>query len=85
MASGLPVITTPVGAMPEVIRDGENGFLCPVGNPDALAEKMEHLLLNPRLVKQIGNNNILSIRQNYDIEKITKKLLQILKSCSVSS
>lgn len=85
MASGLPVIVTPVGAMPEVIIDGENGFLCPVGDPEALATSIESLLLNRHLVKQIGNNNTFSIRENYDIEKVAKKLLQILNSCSVSS
>jgi glycosyltransferase involved in cell wall biosynthesis len=40
LASGLFVISTPVGAIPELVSDGEQGLLHPPGDVDALAEKM---------------------------------------------
>lgn len=38
MASGVPVVATDVGGVPEVVRHGETGFLAPVGDIDAMAE-----------------------------------------------
>ena len=44
MAVGLPVITTTVSAIPEVIRDGENGFLVEPENPQSLADKIKEVV-----------------------------------------
>lgn len=49
MASGVPVISSAVGGVPEVQVDGETGFLYPVGQYEALAQKAIHLLTNPIL------------------------------------
>ena len=38
LACGVPVIATKVGGLPEVVRDGETGVLCPVGDVDAMSE-----------------------------------------------
>lgn len=46
MAAGLPVITTPVGGIPEILDDGREGYLCPVGDHEVLAEKIAHLAGN---------------------------------------
>jgi glycosyltransferase involved in cell wall biosynthesis len=37
MACGVPIVTTPVSGIPELVSDGENGLLVPAGDPDALA------------------------------------------------
>jgi glycosyltransferase involved in cell wall biosynthesis len=47
MASGLPVVVTPVGGTPEVIQDGENGYLVEPGDGAALAAKVNELLTRP--------------------------------------
>ncbi|HZX93620.1 MAG TPA: glycosyltransferase [Myxococcales bacterium] len=44
MAARLPIVATRVGGNPELIHDGENGYLVPYGDPAALAEKLAHLL-----------------------------------------
>jgi colanic acid/amylovoran biosynthesis glycosyltransferase len=44
LASGLPVVTTPMTGIPEVVRDGENGRLVPPGDAGALAEALEGLI-----------------------------------------
>ncbi len=54
MARGLPAVATAVGANPEVISDGEDGFLVPPGDPGLLEEKISALAGDPSLRRRIG-------------------------------
>ncbi len=56
MASGLPVISTKVSGIPDMITDGYNGFLIDPGDVDALTEKIEYFLSNPDKVREMGQN-----------------------------
>lgn len=47
MACGLPVVSTPVGGAADLIHDGSNGFLVPIGDPAAMAAAVERVLANP--------------------------------------
>jgi glycosyltransferase involved in cell wall biosynthesis len=49
LAVGTPVVSTAVGGVPEVVRDGENGLLVPPGRPDALAAAIRRVLEEPGL------------------------------------
>jgi glycosyltransferase involved in cell wall biosynthesis len=52
MACGLPVVTTPNAG--SLVRDGVEGFIVPIRDPDALAERMERLRANARLRQALG-------------------------------
>lgn len=54
MASGLPVVTTPNAG--SVVRDGEDGFVVPVRDIDALRDRMERLYRDPDLRARMGRN-----------------------------
>jgi glycosyltransferase involved in cell wall biosynthesis len=56
MAMGMPVVSTdcPCGGPRTVIRDGENGFLIPVGDEDALADRICRLIEDKELAKSFG-------------------------------
>ena len=58
MAMGMPVVSTdcPCGGPRAVIRDGENGFLIPVGDEDALADRMNRLIEDKELSKRFSEN-----------------------------
>ena len=54
MASGLPVITTPNCAGPDLIEDGINGFIVPVRDVDAICEKLAWIYDNPQEALEMG-------------------------------
>ena len=53
MAAGLPIITCPEGAIPEIIEDGINRFLVSPKRPHIIAEKIIQLLENKNLAKEM--------------------------------
>lgn len=55
MASGLPVITTPNGPG-DIVRDGVDGFVVPIRDPEAITEKLEYLRANPERRIEMGRN-----------------------------
>jgi len=54
MAARLPVVATRVGGNPELIQDGENGFLVPYGDAGALAATLAALLSTPQNAREMG-------------------------------
>lgn len=54
MASGLPVAAADAMALPELVKDGENGFLFPPGDPEALADRIATLLSAPECAARMG-------------------------------
>lgn len=55
MAAGLPTVATRVGGMPEVVGDGETGYLVEPANPTALADALQPLLTDPDLRQRMGS------------------------------
>jgi len=54
MAHGLAVVASRIGAMPEIVSDGETGFLVPPGEVEAFAERLQLLLDQPLLCRKMG-------------------------------
>lgn len=70
MAAGLPVIATPVGALPEIIEEGKNGFFVKIGDHFDLKEKILLLANNPLLRKEMARNNRLLVGNRFTTDKI---------------
>jgi len=70
MACELPVVITDSGENNLWLRDGEDGFLVPVKNPEKLAEKIIWLLMDPQLRKRLGQagRKIIVKKKNYHVE-----------------
>jgi glycosyltransferase involved in cell wall biosynthesis len=83
MASGLPIVSTNVGAIPEFIEEEENGFLVKPGDIKGIVYKIETLLNDKILREKIGNNNIKKVRENFSsykqAEKFKKLYLNLLE------
>ncbi len=54
MLSGLPVVATAVGSVPEVVVDGTTGLVIPVDDPDALVRALQSLVSDPALRARMG-------------------------------
>jgi len=79
MAMGLPVITTSVGAIGELVRDGENGFVVPAGNACLLAERMRALSGDRALREQMGERGRALAEAHHDIETNGSTVINLMK------
>lgn len=77
MAVGLPVITTHVGGIPDIIKDGENGFLIQPRDVDALKEKILMLVNNKELREEMGRKNRELVKEKYSWDKIAEKIREV--------
>lgn len=74
MAMGLPILATPVGAVPDLVQEGVNGFLVPVGDVEALTERLCELASQPDLVQRMGQASRELYLANYTEEAAWPKL-----------
>lgn len=74
MASGLPIISTTVGSIPEVITNGVNGFLIEPGDYKALAERISELIIDNSLRDKMRLNNEAKVKNNYDLSILVRDL-----------
>lgn len=77
MAAGLPVISTFHSGIPELVKDGESGFLVPERDVGALAEKLEYLVSHPEIWSKMGKTGRRFIEENFDIKKLNNQLAKI--------
>ncbi len=77
MAAGLPVIGTPVGGIPDFLKDGETGLFCNVGDPQDLAEKIKILLTDSELRIKLINNGRKLVQEKYNWDKIAVEFRKI--------
>lgn len=77
MAYGLPVITRPVGGIPDIIKDGENGYLTESTNPADYAALIELLLKNDKKYEEISKNNLLKASSTFLPESLRARLIEI--------
>ncbi|GAG59657.1 unnamed protein product, partial [marine sediment metagenome] len=79
-ATGLPVISTYHSGIPEVIVDGESGFLVPEKDIDALTQKIEYLIEHSEIWPEMGRAGRKFIEERYDINKLNKRLVEIYRA-----
>ena len=75
---GLPVVSTDEGAIPDMIVDGENGFVCSRREVNGLVNAIEKLLTNNELRKQMGKNACFRYKERYTLDAFERTFQQIL-------
>jgi len=77
MACGTPVLATPVGAIPDVIKDGETGFIMEDNSPECIAQNIIRALNHPNL-EQIAQNARVLVEREFTYEKAVERYRKIL-------
>jgi glycosyltransferase involved in cell wall biosynthesis len=78
MASKLPVIATRVGAIPDVIEDGKNGYLCKVGDIQTMRDRILKLIGNDRLRQEMGIQAHQTVLLKYPLTSVIKDVSTLL-------
>ena len=80
LAAGKPVVATRVGGIPDVVRDGEDGFLVAPGDVDALAERLAQLATDPELRDRMGDAARARVRERYSVERLVDDVDRLYRS-----
>lgn len=81
---GLPVISTLHNGIPDGVLDGESGFLVPERDVDALADKLSYLIKHPEVWHDMGRAGRLYIEENFDVEQLNDRLVEIYRELKLS-
>ncbi len=84
MASGRPVIGSNTGGIPEAINHGENGFLFPPTDVDALAHCIAQLLNNRNLLEKMGMNGHKIFLEKFTLNKMINEFEDLYLRCGLS-
>jgi glycosyltransferase involved in cell wall biosynthesis len=74
MSAGLPVVTTPIGGIPEAVADNDNGFLVRPGDCAGLAERLKRLASDQQLWMRMSESSLRRAEQQFGMEKAEQEL-----------
>jgi glycosyltransferase involved in cell wall biosynthesis len=80
MAAGLPVISTPLGGIPEMVEHEVNGELVPERDPGAICAALERLISDPQRARRLGDRGRQIAREKFSIEKSGRELRELFEN-----
>ncbi len=80
LAAELPVVATRVGGVPDVVRDGEDGFLVEAGATDDLADRLAQLAGDPALRARMGKQGRERVLPRYAVERLVEDIDELYQS-----
>lgn len=78
MASGKPVIAFDISSNPEIIRDGENGYLIPFFDTDTFVQKIKTLYNNPELIDRMAEEARKTAVENFNMDYMVKQIEELI-------
>ncbi len=85
MASRVPVVTTGVSGIPELVSDEENGLLVPPDDPEALAAALIRLRDEPELAEQLGRAGAETVRRRFDGDALAGRLAALFRRTALDA
>jgi len=76
---GIPVVAFANGGIPEVVRDGETGFLVPLYDSDRFAKAIEFLLTKRDIRQKMGQTAQVHVREGHDIDRNYQEMKKVLE------
>src|ERR671930_405634 len=80
LAAGRPVVATRVGGVPDVVEEGEDGYLVEPGDVDALAERLAQLAADPELRERLGAARRARVIPRYSVERLVDDVDRLYRS-----
>jgi glycosyltransferase involved in cell wall biosynthesis len=80
LASGLPIVGSTVGGIPELVEHGTNGLLVPPGDPHTLAQAISYLADDPQLRAEMSSRNRAKAEATLQWAQVTKRYLSIYEA-----
>lgn len=77
---GRPVVAHRIGALPEIIDDGQNGTLVNLDSPQEMADAILAILENPQQGEMMGKNGIAKLEHDFSRDKWLKKIIGVIES-----
>jgi glycosyltransferase involved in cell wall biosynthesis len=74
MACGLPVVASSVGCLPDIVAEGETGFLVPHSTPEVLADRICRLLADPDIRRRMGAAARMRVEERFDEQGVVDRL-----------
>ena len=81
-AAGLPLVATPTGAVPEIVRDGENGFLVPIGSAPRLVSVLRLLVDDPALRRRMGRESMVMAARDHDAAANNVRIFDLMAAAA---
>jgi len=85
MAAGLPIVTTRVNAIPEIVSHGETGFLIQPGDRADLAKRIQQLMENPNLGREMGAKGRKVVEQKFNAHTNFATLESIFREIAITN
>jgi glycosyltransferase involved in cell wall biosynthesis len=80
LAAGRPVVATRVGGVPDVVREGEDGFLVEPGATDELADRLVQLARDPELRERMGRQGRERVLPRYAVDRLVDDVDRLYRS-----
>jgi glycosyltransferase involved in cell wall biosynthesis len=80
LASGLPIVASQVGGIPDLVEHGSNGLLVPPGDPLRLAQAIRYLADDPQLRSEMAGRNRVKAEATLEWTQVTKRYLSIYEA-----
>lgn len=84
MACGLPVVTTPVGSIEEIVSDGDTGLLVPPEDPGRLGEALDRLLADAGLRAALGKRAAEFARERFGEERMVERMVAVFREVAAA-
>lgn len=81
MQWSLPIVSTEEGGIPDIVRDGESGFVCMRKDANSVAEAIGRLIDNPQLRLNMGEQGLQLYNRYFTLERFEENFVGILKLC----
>ncbi|HYK93335.1 MAG TPA: glycosyltransferase family 4 protein [Thermoplasmata archaeon] len=76
-ARGRPVVATEIGGIPDIVDEGESGYLVPIDRPELLAERLVRLLSDPSRARSMGETGRTRVLERFTPELHVERLLAV--------